>query len=471
MDMKDTYIDKFDKVLQFQQKRTLRRDAFRAWDVFAVHMAAEKRLCNIVHAKKWRTVCREVFRAWRLGEKNQIETLETEIEALNERVRTLEEQKTRPLDIDYIARELAKKGLFISKQSQSVQQTEAVQSKVAEQQPAAKTSGSWLPSLSWARSSPKTEQPPPPESTEKPQPPPEPETKTEQDKTPLQPEPESDSESDVDPTSESEPETEPEKEKQPTPPPVSLPGFKPPPSGGAPPPPPPVPPPGFKPSPPKRTQDVKKESIQKSPDKSSGKMAAATGKVSMVDEAKLKSWMMLANSGNLRGIFDTEDAYNLALKQIEEYRKTKTPKKSPAVPKSDTNGGTSAKSQSPESISQKKLVGIGLSRFKNARDRDSDDSGSNGFSSDGENNDSRVKIEASVVPENKSNVGQDNQDPTDEIKTSEVPEDNSNTEIFNMLSLLCGDTEDVPIADINANASDDDDLDFCFYAPPTSVNK
>jgi hypothetical protein len=158
MDMKYTYTDKFDKVLQFQQKRTLRRDAFRVWDVFAVHMAAEKRLCNIVQTKKWHTVCREVFRAWRLGEKNQIEALETEIEALNERVRTLEEQKTRPLDIDYIARELGKRSLFVSKQSQSVQQTEAVQSKVAEQQPAAKTSSSWLPSLTWGRKSPITEQ-------------------------------------------------------------------------------------------------------------------------------------------------------------------------------------------------------------------------------------------------------------------------------------------------------------------------
>jgi len=101
-------VEKMCAFFQKMQKRTLRRDAFRVWSMFVVDMTTEKRLCKIVQQKKLRMLCREVFRAWRLGEKNQIEALETEIETLNERVRVLEEQKTRPLDIGYIASELAK---------------------------------------------------------------------------------------------------------------------------------------------------------------------------------------------------------------------------------------------------------------------------------------------------------------------------------------------------------------------------
>jgi hypothetical protein len=77
-------------------------------------------------------------------------------------------------------------------------------------------------------------------------------------------------------------------------------------------------------------------------------------------------------------------------------------------------------------------------------------------------------MEASVVPENKSNVGQDNQDPKVEMEESGVPEDNSNTEIFNMLSLLCGDTEDdanlttqVPLFETNTLDLNENQDDLC----------
>ena len=439
--MQTIYTDRFCKFLQNQQKRTLRREAFLAWGMFAVDMAAEKQLCKIIQTKKRRTVCREVFRAWRLGEKNQIEALETEIEDLNERVCTLEEQKTRPLDIEYIVRELTKKGLFVSKQSQSVQQTEAVQSKVAEQQPAAKTStsGSWLPSLTWGRKSPITEQPPPPESKEKPQ--------------PLL---ESESESEPEPKSDSEPEPESENKTQPPQPPsggMPLPPPLPTAVNGPPPPPlstagngpPPPPPPNQMPKATSVNQADKKKAVHQNQEKSSEKGAAATGNMSVADEARLRGWIRMQNSGTLKDNFENLGAYNSALKQIEEYKAKNQSTKSPAARKGDANGGTSGKSQKSVSMSPEDMIGAVLSRFKHAKIETCDDSSSSGFSSDGENNDSEVKIEASVVPEDKSNA-----------------------EIFNMLSLLCGDTEDdvnlktqAPLSETNVPLLNEDQNDLC----------
>jgi len=489
------FIDKFCKFIQKKQERTLRRDAFRAWGKFAVDMAAEKRLCNIVQAKQERTLRRGVFRAWRLGKKNQIEALETEIETLNERVHMLEQQKTGQPDIDHIASELAKRGLLVSNKSQNVQQTAAAQSHVTEQH----ESKGFFASLSLnpfgsrqKKTSPSVS-PPPPEPNEKPQSPLEPETKTEQYKTPLQ----SESESDVEPKSESESEPETEPQSSPLSSTVVLsPPAGPPLSGNAPPPPPPpgsgLPrPQGVLPATNMSDTPVmtvsrlprqKEKSSQNAPQMtgisavqeaqmtgiSAVQEAQMTG-ISAIQEAQFKALMRHERNGeNLRCIIDA-DKYDETIRAYNAYKARNTSTDAVAPRKrvlSEKSQKISADIEAQKKIELERanprtLIGQRIKKkFHNSRAASSGDEASSGFStSDNEQNSVSIEKELSIVVEPKGTAEQ------------ETPTKEDNVKVFSMLSLLLDDN--MPLVDTDSKTSDDGDdeeLDFCFYAP-TSVKK
>ena len=450
------FTDKFCKFIQKKQERTLRRDAFRAWGKFAVDMAAEKRLCNIVQTKQERTLRRGAFRAWRLGGKNQIEALETEIETLNERVRVLEQQKTGQPDIDHIASELTKRGLLVSNKSQTVQQTAAAQSHVTAQQPVEKTSGgllSYIPSLSWGRKSPVAEQSQPPEPSMKSEN--KSESKSESEKDPH-------SDSDMDSKSYVEPETESEKDPQsdsemdsksyvepktekktPLSPSVNAP--PPPLESGLPPPPPPPPgsglprPQGVLPS--TNMSDTPVMTVSQNVPQMTGisavQEAQMTG-ISAVQEAQFKALMRHERNGeDLRNVMDA-DKYDETIRAFKAYKARTTstdavaPRKRVLSEKSQEISANieAQKKEEAKRAQPQQLIGQGLKKkFCNLRAASSGDEASSGFStSDDEQNSVSSEKELSIVVEPKGTAEQ------------ETPTKEDNFEVFNMLSLLLGDT-------------------------------
>ena len=475
IEMEKHFTDKFCKFIQKQQERTLRRDAFRVWGKFAVDMAAEKRLCNIVQTKQECTLRRGAFRAWRLGGKNQIEALETEIETLNERVRVLEQQKTGQPDIDHIASELAKRGLLVSNKSQTVQQTAAAQSHVTAQQPVEKTSGgllSYIPSLFCGRKSPVAEQSQPPEPSMKSEN--KSESKSESEKDPhsdsdmdsksyVEPETESEkdpqSDSEMDSKSYVEPETESEKdpqsdsemdsksyvepkteEKTPLSPSVNAP---PPPLGSGLPPPPPPPPPlslsqGVLPT--TNMSDTPVSIVSRLPrqkEKSSQNAPQMTS-ISAVQEAQFKALMRHERNGtNLRDVMDV-DKYDETIRAFKAYKARITstdavaPRKRVLSEKSQKiNANIEAQNKEALQRAQPRtLMGQGLKKkFGNVRAASSGDEAGSGFStSDDEQNSVSSEKELSIVVEPKGTAEQ------------ETPTKEDNVEVFSMLSLLLGDT-------------------------------
>jgi hypothetical protein len=445
--MKQTYIDAFRKVLQSQQKRTLRRGAFRAWGMFARDMATEKRLCNVVCKIKLRTVRREVFHAWRSSGKNQIEALETEIETLTERVRVLEEQKTRQPDMDHIVSELAKRGLFVSTQSQPMQKTEA-QSHVTEDQEAKSFLGSWNPLGSWVKT--KTSNKSLPQ-----EPPIKPNTESKKDETPL----DLDSESEKDPTS--DPESEPESIKKPSPPSMSKDAPPPPPlasaptpppmSGDAPPPPPPPPPPSESA---KSTQQESGSPPQESgsTQSSSGKKAPSLITMTPQEELKLKDLRKKQINGTLKEVAKTEQEMTVILKKLEEYeiylksqppRVTQLPGTSAKAQKINAKAKAALRQGSVEYSFNMSLLSAASFRKRQAEQE------STQYSSDEEKQ--SINKEPSNVVEDKCDAKQET--PAKETKASSLECNNGM-----MIS-------DVPVDKTDSNTSDDDQLDFCFYAP------
>jgi hypothetical protein len=452
--MRQTYTDKFCNVLQSQQKRTLRRGAFRAWGTFAVDMTTEKRLCNIVQRKKLRMLCREVFHAWRLGEKNQIEALETEIETLNERVRVLEEQKTRPLDIGYIASELAKRGLVVSNDSQTVQKTAAAQSQVTEQQ---ETKGFFSSITGWGRSK-KSTQPPVqvPQIT--------PETKSDKGETSL------DSESDKDPRSEaeSEPEAEPEAEpesieKPPQPLPLCM-------SKDAPLPPPPPPPPVSKdappppPPPPESAKSTQQESGSPpqesgSTQSSSGKKAPSLTSMTPQEEMQLKDLKKKHKNGTLKEVAGTKQEMAVILKRLEEYeiyldsqprRVVQRPGTSAKALQISAEAEKKKEKEAKQSAPREMMLGEILKRTSGVRDKSSGDESSSTWSgSDDEKHSASGENESSIAVECKVNDKQ------------ETPGKEVHCGLFNVFAAMI-DADDMPPADIDASANIEDDYkDLC----------
>lgn len=452
--LRQTYTDTFCKVLQSQQQRTLRRGAFRAWGTFARDMAAEERLCNVVCKIKLRTVRREVFHAWRLSGKNQIEALESEIETLNARVHMLEQQKTRQPDMDHIVSELAKRGLFVSTQSQTVQKTVAAQSQVTEQQ---ETKGFFSSITGWGKSK-KSTQPPVqvPQIT--------PETKSDKGETSL------DSESDKDPRS--EPETEPESIEKPPqplplcmskdaplpppPPPVSKDALPPPVSKDAPPPP---PPPSVLTATNMSDTPVNIASrIPRQKEKSSQNTPKLTS-ITAVQEAQFKSLMRQEKNGeDLKEIIDREK-YDSTIRAYNAYKATITstdtlaPRKNVQTAKSkQISADMEARIQEESKRAQpKKLIGQGLQKkFGNALGASSgDESSSTWSSSDDEKHSTSSEKKSSIAVEPKGKAEQ------------ETPAKEVNCALFSVLGAMIDD-DDMPPADMDASANIEDDYeDLC----------
>jgi hypothetical protein len=203
--------------------------------------------------------------------------------------------------------------------------------------------------------------------------------------------------------------------------------------------------------------------IPRQPDKSSGKMAAATGNVA--DEAKLRNWIRMHKNGTLREIFEEENEYKLAVKQIEAFqaRNQSTDTLAPrSRVQSDKAKKISAdiearKKEESQRAQPKQLVGQGLKRFARARGKSSSDESSGDFSSsDDDKNSVPSKETPLIAAEDEGNAKQE----TGEKKLS--------TGIFSLLgSLLDGDDMenlDKPAREVDSNSpksAPDDMSDLC----------